>query len=125
MRNANTKVILLVEDDAASRELFRSILKIAGYTVVPVADGVTALQYLDGGCPDAIVLDMALPRLHGRDVFREVQANPATRTIPIIVVTGDDVTALGDLQYVPVLRKPVEPDDLLRVVDNCLRGIPN
>lgn len=73
------------------------------------------------GPPDVIVLDMALPRLGGRDVLRELRANPATRAIHVVIVTGTDVTNLTERAGMPVLQKPVDPDALVRAVDRLVR----
>jgi CheY-like chemotaxis protein len=114
-------VVLLVEDDAATRELYRSALRNAGYNVTAVEDGLAALRRIESDQPDALVLDMALPRLGGRDVLREVRANPQTRALPVVIVTGTDVTDLNERAGVPVLQKPVEPDTLVRAVDQVVR----
>ena len=68
--------ILVVEDDPALRTFYRSALMIAGYTVVSAEDGIDALRRLDEGLtPDLVVLDVALPRLSGRDVQRGTQGS--------------------------------------------------
>ena len=116
-----TVVVLVVEDDPATRELFRSALQYqGGYTVVAVEDGVDALRYLDTDTPDAIVLDLGLPRLHGRDVIAEMAAHGLLQEIPVILVTGDAGAGLriGDLGR--VLRKPADAESLLAAVQKCL-----
>ena len=67
-----TVVVLVVEDDRQARELFKTALRAEGYNVVAVGDGVDALTYLDTHTPAAVVLDLGLPRLHGRDVLLEM-----------------------------------------------------
>lgn len=86
--------LLVVEDDHALRELYRATLLAFGYAVVAVEDGVDALRYVDGQIPSLIVLDLALPRLGGRDVQRELASRAETRDIPIVVVTGTDMRDL-------------------------------
>jgi DNA-binding response OmpR family regulator len=112
--------ILVVEDDAALRRLYRAALTVSGYDVIPVGDGVEALRQLDEDLPDLVVLDLALPRLSGRDVQEEIAANVHLRHIPVLVVTADP----GDLvesANVCILRKPVDPAALGAAVDRCLR----
>ena len=113
--------VLIVEDDAPTREMYRAALMQSGYTVTGVDDGLAALRVIEARAPDIIILDMALPRLGGRDVLRELRANPATRTLPIIIVTGTDVTNLNERALTPVLQKPVDPDALVAAVDVVLR----
>lgn len=85
----NTVVVLVVEDDRHTRELFRTTLRAEGFNVVAVEDGIEALTYLDTHTPSAVVLDLGLPRLHGRDVLAEMGAQGLTRMVPVIVVTGE------------------------------------
>ena len=115
------KTVLLVEDDQPTREVFRLALKRSGNTVVAVEDGVAALRYIESARPDVIVLDMGLPRLSGRDVLRELRANPMTLNIPIIIVTGNDISDSPERAGLLVLQKPVDVDALSSAVGACLR----
>lgn len=112
--------ILIVEDDAPMRELFRSILRQAGFTVIAVEDGLSALRAIEERHPAAVVLDLALPRLSGRDVYQELKTHPGTSGIPIIVVSGHDVSDLNEADFASVLRKPFNPDTLLSAVQKCV-----
>lgn len=119
--SAKKLIVLVVEDDPSLRELYRSTLVNAGYTVVAVEDGLDALRLIDRGTvPHALVLDMGLPRLGGRDVQRELRAHPETSRIPIVVVTGVD-TRVNESDFTIVLRKPIQPDALVNAVAKCLR----
>ena len=84
--------VLVVEDDQQLRTHYRAALKAAGYEVVAVDDGLTALRQVEQALPDAVVLDLGLPRLHGRDVYRELATNPMTSGIPVVVVTGQPLS---------------------------------
>jgi CheY-like chemotaxis protein len=112
--------VLIVEDDPTARELYRSALRRSGYTVVTAEDGLAALRQVDSIHPDLIVLDMALPRLSGRDVHRELQANPETRGIPVIVVTGNDTSDLDERAFARVMRKPIDVETLQSEIEHCL-----
>ena len=116
------RYILVVEDDHALRDLYRSSLRAAGYAVVGVEDGVDALRTIEGGKPRAVVLDLALPRLNGHDVFNELRANEATRSIPVIVVTGSDTSNLDRSQFACVLEKPFSAEELVDAVHKCLNS---
>jgi CheY-like chemotaxis protein len=113
------QVVLLVEDDAELRELYRLGLSNAGYLVVAVGDGVDALRRIDNGLiPKVVVLDLMLPGLHGYDVFRELRAHPTTRHVPVIVVTGTDTRSLDDPgDFAFVFRKPLSPETLARAIE--------
>jgi CheY-like chemotaxis protein len=113
--------VLVVEDDAALRELYRITLTAAGYAVVAVGDGLDALRRIDQRLPQAVVLDLSLPRVNGRDVSRELKARPDTRGIPVIVVSGSDMKDLDRDDFTCVLRKPVDPDVLIAAIERCLR----
>lgn len=117
--------ILVVEDDPAARSMFRLALQSAGFVVIAVEDGLDALHRVEVQKPDAVVLDLALPRLDGRDVHRELAARPDTLDIPIVVVSGTDTSDLNPDDFACVLRKPVNPDVLLTAVENCLRQRPS
>lgn len=112
--------VLVVEDDPVAREFYRSLLRAAGYTVTAVEDGLTALQIIDTRPPDTVVLDMVLPRLSGRDVYRELKARPATNNLPIVVVSGHDVSDLNEADFASVLQKPLDPDTLVTVVERSV-----
>lgn len=104
------------------RELYRAALRDAGYAVVAVDDGLAALRYTENHRPDAVVLDLALPRLAGRDVYRELQSRAETRHIPIIVVSGTDISDLDPKDFASLLTKPVPSDTLISVVERSLRS---
>lgn len=126
MRSGRAKrTVLIVEDDRRLRDLYRSALAQAGFTVVAVEDGVDALRVVETQrVPAAVVLDLALPRLSGRDVGYELKASPATCRIPIIVVTGTDARDIEGLSVECVLHKPVTPEQLVEIVDFCVRKVP-
>lgn len=112
--------ILVVEDDPDLRGLYSSALRIAGYEVEAVADGLDALYHLDNRLPALVVLDIGLPRVSGRTVYEEIASQPRTRNLPIVVVTGDP----GDLRETRrlcILRKPVDLDALITTVEECLK----
>src|SRR5688572_17238204 len=113
--------ILIVEDDRSLRDFYRTVLRSAGYEVVAVEDGLDALRVVDSRLPNAIVLDLALPRVRGQEVQRELRSRAETRRIPIIVVTGTDTADLNESDVVTVLRKPVEATRLIEAVTNGLR----
>jgi twitching motility two-component system response regulator PilH len=113
--------VLVVEDDASTREMYRQALTASGHRTIAVADGLSALRHLEGGRPDVVVLDLMLPTVGGRDVYRELRANPETREIPVVIVTGSDAHDLEPCEFRFFLRKPVSPETLTRIVDDALQ----
>jgi DNA-binding response OmpR family regulator len=114
------QTVLIVEDDPSLRRLYRTVLTIEGFAVVTAEDGFDALRSVDMQRPDAIVLDLGLPGLNGRDVARELTANAGGGHIPIIVVTGE-AADVNEADFDCVLRKPVTSDQLIDAVWNCLK----
>lgn len=111
--------VLVVEDDPILRTFYRSALSIAGYVVLTAEDGVEALRKIEGYQPSAVVLDLDLPRMSGREVGRELTIN--IREIPVVVVTGTDPSDLDSAAFASILRKPVTADALIAAVEACLR----
>lgn len=91
----------------------------SGYTVEACVDGIGALRAVDRQRPDIIILDLNLPRLHGRSVYSELHAHPATMTIPIVVVTGAEVVPA--MPGTRILKKPVSAERLVRHVELVLQ----
>ena len=112
--------MLVIEDDAALRVLYRTALLLEGYAVITAADGVDGLHHIQQNAPAAVVLDLGLPRLSGHDVRREIAAHADTAHIPIIVVTGESTT-VDPADFSCVLRKPFDVEDLVDAVRKCLR----
>ena len=81
-----------------------------------------ALTYLDTHKPAAVVLDLGLPRLPGRDVLNEMAAHGLTRQVPVIVVTGEPISGLDMRDFACVLKKPTSPEELIETVRRCLRN---
>ena len=110
-------VVLVVEDDAQLREHYRAGL--GGRFVVDVCvDGLAALAYFDHQWPDAVVLDLNLPGVHGQAVYNELQHQPLTAAIPIVVVTGVDPPP--ELPGALVLRKPCGIDELMGALERAM-----
>jgi len=109
-------LILIVDDDSAVRRLFARVLQGAGYATCEAADGVAALEMLEVRPVALVLLDSTMPRLDGAGVIRAVRAHPATRTLPIILVTakGDLEDRVRGLQAGAddYLAKPVELHEL-------------
>jgi DNA-binding response OmpR family regulator len=117
--NTAGRQVLIVEDDAALRGLFRAALDRAGFDVREAPNGYEAIHSVDRHPPDIIVLDLLLPGFGGLSVLTEIAQRAATRHIPIVIVTGSN-RELGHVPVACVLRKPLDPDELVATVTRCL-----
>jgi two-component system CheB/CheR fusion protein len=112
--------VLIVEDNADSREMLCTMLAHAGVSVHGAADGRTALPLLDEICPDIVILDVGLPDLDGLEVARRIRANPRHVAVRLIALTGygqaSDREATAQAGFDHHLVKPVLPDDLLTLI---------
>jgi len=90
-RGAGT-CVLLVEDEEQLRRVMKDLLEREGYTVAEARDGVQALDQVDRFAPDVIILDLNLPGIDGYNVLTQLRSRPATRKIPVVVLTakGDE-----------------------------------
>ncbi len=112
-----TEHILVVDDEAANRELLEAILERAGYKVSLAPDGPAALAQVASDPPDLLLLDLLMPGMHGQEVIRRLRDDPATASLPIIVVTAvgqvtvKEATLTGGAD--DFVTKPVRADDLI------------
>ena len=118
--------VLLVEDERKLRDLIRSYLERAGFTVLSTESGAEAITLAASAAPDIVVLDLGLPDVSGETVAREVRAAAAT---PILMLTAkaseDDRIAGLELGADDYVTKPFSPRELvLRVQAILRRGAP-
>jgi two-component system phosphate regulon response regulator PhoB len=121
------KTVLVVEDEPDAAELVEYNLKSAGFRVVIADDGPEALRKARSGKPDLIILDLMLPEIDGIQVCKLLRQDPATKSIPILMLTAKAAEVdrilgleLGANDYV---TKPFSPRELvLRVRNLVSRG---
>ena len=109
--------ILIVEDAPDNRTIAELILQSAGHTVVSVGDGASAVGVAITTRPDAILMDLSLPRLDGWEATRRLKSNPATCDIPVIAFTAhilpSDLDRARAAGCATVIAKPFEIDVFL------------
>jgi len=117
--------VLIVEDEPDIRELVVHHLKREGYQVSVAASGEEALRQVQASPPDLVLLDLMMPAMNGLEVCRRLRQDPATASLPIVMLTakGDEVDRvlgleLGADDYVV---KPFSPKELLARVRAVLR----
>lgn len=120
--------ILLVEDNEMNRNMLTRRLERKGYAVRAVADGDQAFAMIDEDRPDLILMDISLPGKDGHQITRELKADPATASIPVIALTAhamntdrDKALAAGCDEYD---TKPVELPRLLEKMSALLGDNP-
>ncbi len=92
-RHAGAGPILIVEDDAPTRELIQHFLQAAGSRTVEAENGQAALDYLEREKPALLVLDLMMPVMDGFEVIERMRIRPDWAGIPVIVCTAKDLTA--------------------------------
>lgn len=113
--------ILVADDDRLVQSAFSDLLEYSGYTVIPAWDGEEAFTKAQAERPDLILLDIMMPKRNGIQVAQELKLSPATRGIPIIIVTALSGTPAAHITQADVyLQKPVRPADLLGYVRRLL-----
>jgi CheY-like chemotaxis protein len=116
--------ILIAEDNATNRELFRELLEARGYTVVEACDGPEALRMIEQTQPDILLLDIGMPVLDGFAVVRAIRENPRLAALPVLAVTayamqGDRERVLGS-GFDGYLSKPINANLLAGELERLL-----
>jgi len=93
-------IVLLVDDEDQLRRVMKDLLERQGYAVVEARDGAQALDAVDRHAPDIVILDLNLPGVDGYSVLSQLRSRPATRQLPVIVLTakGDEDNEVRVLQ---------------------------
>lgn len=104
-------LVLVVDDDAASTMALEALLATEGFEVDTAANGTQALQCIARRKPCVVLTDVRMPEMDGAELCRRLAHDPATRDIPVFVITGYEPTSADALPHAKgVLRKPVDTD---------------
>jgi two-component system cell cycle response regulator DivK len=87
-RQAARGRILIVEDTRDTRALLKAVFEAEGYEVLEAADGIEAVEVALAELPDAIIMDMSLPRIDGNTAVKIIRREPALRSTPVIACTA-------------------------------------
>ena len=118
--------VLIVEDFADSRDMYVEFLTANGFDVSAAEDGLAALESIQGSQPDVVVLDVALPKLDGLSVLRQLRADRRYASLPVLTLSA----SLGvDYQRIALaagateaLEKPCLPEELLAALQKVLKA---
>lgn len=116
--NGSARIVLVVEDDEAVSSLLVDLLRERGYNAVPAYDGRKALQLARRLKPHLITLDLALPGADGQAVLQRLKADPATRDVPVVVISAfTQILPAGDRKKLAyLLGKPFDLTEVLDIV---------
>ena len=119
------KRILLVEDHPDTSDLIRREWSFGGYDVLIAEDGLQAVGFAAHLLPDAIIMDMMLPKMNGLEATRRIRENPNTASIPILAATAmtkpgdrEKCLAAGCDDYLP---KPFTHRELLQALEKLFQ----
>ena len=116
------RLVLIVDDCADTRTLYSEYLDLAGFAVKEASDGIGAFDMAAAALPDVVVMDLGLPGMDGREVLRQLKADPRTRAIPVVVVSGypPSTAASERTPWEAYVLKPCVPDDLIDTIGRLL-----
>ena len=120
------KTILIIDDDSNIRKMTSVRLEREGYRVLTASRGDEGLALAQAEHPDAILVDVVMPGMDGREVLRHLQADPAMQRVPVILLTvvnpmDDDPTyAPIELNGAVYQSKPYKPQELLEKLRTLL-----
>ena len=120
--------ILIIDDDPSVRKVAQFRLEREGYRVITASNGDEGLQLAKNERPGAILLDILMPGMNGREVLRRLKGDADTSSIPVILLTvveeQDEVAEPIGPGWVSRVPKPYNPDQLLQKVQQALAQKP-
>ena len=116
--------IIVADNDYIVRDILRSVLESEGFTVLPAANGLKAIDYAMRTCATMVILDYKMPKLDGLCTCAEMRRLPGYADVPIAILTAfdNDVTrtAAQSAGVTAFFAKPFKPVDLLRGIATLL-----
>ncbi len=123
-QRAETKTVLIVEDNELNMKLFHDLLEAHGYETLQTRDGIDALKIAREHKPDLILMDIQLPEVSGLEVAKWIKEDDALKSIPIIAVTA--FAMKGDEENIKqggceaYIAKPISVARFLETVEHFL-----
>jgi two-component system, OmpR family, response regulator len=121
-------LVLVADDDAEVRDFVCEVLRGAGFVTETASDGDEVAEQARRAAPRLIILDVMMPRMDGYTTLTRLRGHPATRDIPVIVLTGQAEpvyrTLSAGVGAVAHLTKPFSPEELTRTVRRVIAEAP-
>jgi twitching motility two-component system response regulator PilH len=106
--------------------MISELLRGSGLNVTVATDGEEALQFIQGRCPDLVVLDIVMPKMNGYEVCRRLKADPKTQKVPVVMCSskGEEFDRYWGMKQGAdaYIAKPFQPKELIGTVKQLLRG---
>jgi len=123
-KKRDRQLVLVVEDYQDAREMYAAYLQFSGFDVAEAANGVEAVEKTTELLPDIVLMDLALPRMDGWEATRRLKADPRTRDIPVVALTGHALAGHADgareAGCDAFVTKPCLPDALVAEIRRLL-----
>lgn len=121
-------LVLVVEDYQDAREMYAAYLQFSGFAVAEAANGVEAIDKTRDLLPDIVLMDLALPRMDGWEATRRLKADPKTKHIPVVALTGHALAGHAEgareAGCDAFVTKPCLPDVLVAEIKRVLERHP-
>jgi two-component system cell cycle response regulator DivK len=118
------QLVLVVEDYQDAREMYAAYLQFSGFEVAEAGNGIEAVEKTTELLPDIVLMDLALPRMDGWEATRRLKADPRTKHIPIVALTGHALAGHADgareAGCDAFVTKPCLPDALVAEIRRLL-----
>jgi two-component system, chemotaxis family, chemotaxis protein CheY len=114
------KRVLVVDDEASIAKLVALVIAELGVQTDTATNGADALLKIEQNKPDLVILDLIMPVMTGEDLIQELQGNPDTQDIPIVLLTTRQGAAGYKKGAFPLIPKPFEPAKVKELVNSIL-----
>jgi CheY-like chemotaxis protein len=119
--------ILITEDDPLMSRMYQKIFTFEGFDVIMAADGQEGLDKIRSEQPTLVLLDVMMPKLNGLEVLERLKADPATKAIPVIMLTNlssqqdaENAMLKGAVKY--IVKSQYDPKQVADMVKEVLAG---
>lgn len=119
-----SKSVLIVDDEPTTRHMLRMLFELEGFVTYEAQDGREALEQVDQNHPDVVILDVMMPEMDGITACKIIRSNPATQTLPIIMLSGkahyeavEEGLQAGANLY---MGKPMQMPELMKSIHELL-----
>jgi PAS domain S-box-containing protein len=126
--SSDIHTVLIIDDDPKDLRLIEKILKQGNFNPILAQGGQLGWELLTSNPPEAVILDLFMPDMNGFHILEQIRTNPLLKEIPVIVVSGADLSAeqqrqLGDLGQRLLQKGSLNEQELLEVLEKALRRI--